>query len=434
MMTARALAAFALAACLASSSPLAAPMSVPRTGTFALTGGTVHVGDGRVLPGATVVLRDGRVESVGGGQPPSDAEVVDCTGRHVTPGLMAAHTTLGLVEIGAVRATRDASEVGDLNPHVEAATAFHPDSELLGVAIANGVLIASVAPRGGMVPGRGAVMLLSGWTAADMAVRRPSALHVAWPSMAINRAPEAKPPVAEQERALKARLEALDDLFDRAEADRAARAAGPAPSARTEDLRLRALEPVLDREIPVVVEADTIPQMRAALAWATRRGLRLVLAGGRDAWRIAGEIAAANVPVIIGDVRSLPAHDHDPYDAPFAQPGKLVEAGVRIAFTVADAAHVRNLPDEAAMGIAFGLSAEDALSAITLWPAQILGVESRVGSLEPGKDGHVVVWSGPPLEIRSRVERVFVRGAELALEDRHTRLYRKYDARPVTGG
>jgi imidazolonepropionase-like amidohydrolase len=133
---------------------------------------------------------------------------------------------------------------------------------------------------------------------------------------------------------------------------------------------------------------------------------------------------------VIGAVRRLPAHDHDPYDAPFAQPGLLVAAGVKIAFTVDDPAHLRNLPDEAAMGLAFGLDRADALAALTLWPAQVFGVDAVVGSIEPGKMGNVVVWSGDPLEITSRVERLFVRGAEIPLEDRHSRLWRRYSARP----
>lgn len=410
----------------------AAPVAPPRAGAFALTHATVHVGDGRVLKDATVVLRDGRVESVGaaGSAVLSGAEVIDCTGRHVAPGFVAADTSIGLVEIGAVRATRDESEVGDINPHVTSWAAFNPDSELLGVAMANGVLSAVVAPQAGLVPGQAGVMLLSGWTRDDMALKAPAALVVNWPSLALDRSADAKPPLAEQQKALQARLETLDDLLDRARADRAARAAGAPAAERAEDFKLRGLEAVIDRAIPVLVHADTVAQIRAALAWGKRQGLRLVLAGGRDAWRVAPEIAAAGVPVVVGAVRAMPAHDHDGYDAPFAQPGVLVKAGVKIAFTVGDPAHLRNLPDEAAMAIPFGLDAKDALQAVTLWPAQIFGVDSVVGSLSPGKMGNVVVWSGEPLEITSRVERLFVRGEEIALEDRHTRLWRKYSARP----
>lgn len=416
----------------ASAVTVAAPIASPRSGTFLLRGATVHVGDGTVLAQASVLLRDGRVVSVtpGLGEAPADAEIIDCQGKHVAPGFIAADTTLGLVEIGAVRATRDEREVGDINPHVTSWAAFNPDSELLGVALANGVLAAIVAPRGGLVPGRSAVFLLSGWTRDDMVIEAPAALHVDWPSARIDRRADAKKPVAEQERERAERLAKLDDLLARAKADRAARAGGMPATERAEDLRLHALEPFLDRSRPVMVHADEVKQIREALAWARRHDLRMILAGARDAWRVKDEIAEASVPVIIGDVRSLPSQDHDPYDAPFAQPGLLVKAGVKIAFTVLDATNVRNLPDEAAMGIPYGLSPQDALRAITSWPAEMYGISDRVGTLREGLMANVVVWSGAPLEITSRVERVFVRGEEIALEDRHSRLYRKYRARP----
>lgn len=421
----------ALLVALAAPESAAAPMAPPRAGTFLLQGGTLHVGDGSIVENASLLLKDGRVAAVVAGamEAPPGAEIVDCRGKHVAPGFIAADTTIGLSEIGAVRATRDDSEVGDVNPHVTSVAAFHPDSELLGVAMANGVLAAVVAPRGGLVPGMSSVMLLSGWTADDMTLRAPSALHVAWPSAAIDRSPAAKKSVADQERERADRLEALDDLLARASAHAEGKPVERA-SDRVEDLRLRALEPVLQGRIPVVVHADQVPQIREALAWARRHRLRIVLAGARDAWRIADEIAAASVPVVIGDVRSLPAHDHDPYDAPFAQPGRLVAAGVKIAFTVLDPAHLRNLPDEAAMGIPYGLSPADAMRGLTSWPAEIFGVADQVGRLHEGLLGNVVVWSGSPLEITSRAERLFVRGEEIPLEDRHSRLYRKYRARP----
>jgi imidazolonepropionase-like amidohydrolase len=421
----------ALVMLLLAATASAAPDAPTRPGTYVLRGGTVHVGDGSVLPSADVVLRDGLIASVGSrAAVPEGATVIDCTGKHVAPGFVAADTTIGLVEIGAVRATRDDAEVGDVQPHVAGWSAFNPDSELLGVAMANGVLSAVVAPRGGLVPGRSAVMTLSGWTREDMALKAPAALHVAWPSARIDRAKDAKKPVDEQERERAERLEALDGLLSKARADREDRDAGRSGTDRVEDLRLRSLQPALDGEIPVVVHADSVQQIREALAWSSRHRVRLVLSGARDAWRIAPEIAAAGVPVVIGDVRTMPAHDHDPYDAPFAAPGILRAAGVKIAFTVLDPAHLRNLPDEAAMGIPYGLPAGEALQAITSWPAEIFGVGDRVGRIAPGLLGHVVTWSGPPLEIASRVEHVFVRGEEVPPEDRHSRLWRKYRARP----
>jgi imidazolonepropionase-like amidohydrolase len=403
---------------------------------LAFVNATVHVGDGRtVLQGATVVVEGGRIAGVGV-SPPAGARVADVAGMHLTPGLFAADTVLGLVEIGAVRATRDETEVGRANPHVRASVAVNPDSELLPVAMAGGVLHALVAPRGGLVSGTSAVMLLSGWTREDMALRDPAALHVDWPEMRLRRGKDAKPPVEEQEKALRAALDELDDLFADA---RTYLAAAPARARREvprrdHDPRLEAMAPVLSGEIPVVVSANTVQQVRAAIAWAREQGVRLVISGAREGWRVAAELAAAKVPVVVHPVRALPAHDFDPYDAAFANPVALCEAGVTVCFTAGaesfSAPHARNLPDEAAMAVAFGMPAEEALRAITLSPAEVFGVADRVGSVATGKRADLVVWDGPPLEITSRAVHLVLGGKVLPHDDRHERLYQKYRARP----
>lgn len=395
---------------------------------------TVHVGDGStVLQVTDVLVEDGRISAVGRNlAAPANAREVQGRGLHLTPGLTAPSTNLGLVEIGAVRSTRDAREVGDLNPHVNAWIAFNPDSELIGVARANGVLHALVAPQGGKVPGRSALLELEGWTHEDMSIAKPAALHVNWPSYRINRGKDAKPGVAEQERKRDDAVEAIEDLFARARAyqlSAAERAGGQLPPGERAP-RLEAMQPALDGEIPVVVSANDVAQMRAAIDWAKAQGLRLVLSGARDAWRMADEIAAADVPVIIGGVRAMPRRDHEPYDSAFTNPVALHEAGVRFCFNVGGAANLRNLPDEAAMALAYGLPAEAALAGITSAPAEVFGVADEIGRVAVGLRGNLVLWDGPPLEITSRVERLFLGGEELAQDDRHSRLYEKYRARP----
>jgi imidazolonepropionase-like amidohydrolase len=420
------LAALLLMPALAHASPVATPAG----GTWILAHGIVHVGDGTRLEDASVVVRDGLIERVETGEVQLEAAtVIDCRGKHVTPGLIAADSTIGLIEIGAVRATRDTAELGRLNPHLRSWAAFNPDSELLGVAMANGVLAAVVEPEGELVKGQGAVMLLSGWTREDMALRAPCALAIDWPSLAVDRSPKAVPPLAEQEAAIARALDDVKDLFASAAAHRAEDATRPADV--VEDVRLRALVPVLDHDIPVVVRADSVAQIRSALKWAKDEGVRMVLLGARDGWRVADEIAAARVPVVIGSVRALPARDHEAYDTCFENPVKLWRAGVRIMFTVGDPSNLRNLPDEAAFAMPWGLPPEEALRAITSTPAEIFGVADRIGSIAPRKMANLVIWDGPPLEITSDVERIFVRGQEIPLEDRHSRLWRKYRDRPA---
>jgi imidazolonepropionase-like amidohydrolase len=277
-------------------------------------------------------------------------------------------------------------------------------------------------------------MRLSGWTREDMALQRPAALDVTWPSMALQRGPDAKPSLEDQQKAIAAALEEMDDIVVRSRAYHDGRAAAGAIPPLAYDLRLEAMKPALDGTIPVVVHAETVPQMRAALAWGKRHGLRLILEGARDAWQMAGEIAAAKVPVIIGAVRALPDHDFDAYDTRWERPVLLHRAGVKVMFNAGSNAGnswaVRNLPEEAAMTIPWGMPPEEALRAITLSPAEAYGVGDRIGSVEAGKLGDVVVWDGPPLEITSHAIHLFMRGAEIPIADRHTRLYERYKARP----
>jgi len=403
-------------------------------GSLLIRGATVHVGDGStVLEGADVAVVDGRITAVGRDlATPAGARVVEASGQHLSPGLTAAPTTLGLVEVGAVRSTRDSREVGDLNPHVNAWIAFNPDSELIDVARSNGVLHALVAPQGGKVPGRSALLELEGWTHEDMSISKPAALHVNWPNLRIKRGKDAKPGVAQQERKRDEAVEAIDGLFSRARAyheSAAQRAGGRLPPAERAP-RLEAMKPALDREIPVVVSAGTVAQMRAAMAWAAEQDLRLVLSGAADAWRIADEIAEADVPVLIGRVRTTPRRDHEPYDSAFTNPVRLHEAGVSFCFTVSGPSNLRNLPDEAGMAIAFGLPPEAALAGITSAPAEVFGVADEIGTVAAGLRANLVLWDGPPLEITSRVTRLFLGGEELDRGDRHSRLYEKYRARP----
>ena len=194
------------------------------------------------------------------------------------------------------------------------------------------------------------------------------------------------------------------------------------------------MKPVIDGSVPVTVHADGVTEMRAAMAWAKKHGLRLILVGARDAYKIAGEIAAASVPVIIGATRAMPDRDFESYDVRWERPVLLHDAGVKIAFNVGadpfSAAMLRNLPDEAAMTIPWGMPPEEALRAITLAPAEMFGVADRVGSVSVGKEADLVVWDGPPLEITSHVVHLFMRGEELPINDRHTRLYNTYRNRP----
>ncbi|MGH8020552.1 MAG: amidohydrolase family protein [Opitutaceae bacterium] len=277
-----------------------------------------------------------------------------------------------------------------------------------------------------------ALIRLDGWTWEDLTVKPAVALHIYWPSMAIDYNPRAKPAVEEQQKKIDERIELIEDAFLDARAYLRAKESGV--GGHDADLRWEAMIPVLKRELPVCVHADDLVQINAALDWAKEAEVNMILVGGRDAWRVATRLAEADVPVIIGGTLGLPARRDAGYDAVYSNPAKLHAAGVR--FCIAGSAQAsfngndRNLPYEAGMAAAFGLPPEEALKAVTLYPAQILGAGAELGSIEAGKRATLIVTDGDPLEIATQVHMAWIDGARIDLRSRHTGLYEKYRQRP----
>jgi imidazolonepropionase-like amidohydrolase len=310
------------------------------------------------------------------------------------------------------------------------------DSELLPVTRSAGVLVAGITPTGGIVSGSGAAMKLDGWTREDASLRSPAYLTVTWPDLTIDRSPQALFSVRIQEKRRDEAVAKLKDVFAEARAYGKARSAegkGGIPR-HDADARLEALQPALEGKMPVLVIADSLRQIRAALAWAKDDNLKIVIGGGRDAWRAPAELAQARVPVVLDPVIGLPTRADEPYDAPYAAPGILSKAGVRVAITEGDSQFARNLAHHASVATAYGMPRDKALEAITLEPARILGIADRVGSLEPGKDATLFVSDRDVLDFRYRVEAAYVDGRPLDLSDRHKRLWERYRNRPKPVG
>lgn len=433
-------AALALAVLAALATPAAAgPEWTPASPTsFALVGGTVHTVTGGVLENATVLIDGGRIAAVGGAlEAPAGATVIDCRGKHVYPGFIAANTMLGLIEVATVEGSNDTRETGQVNPNIRAEVMVNPDSDLLPVARLNGVTSALVVPGGGAVRGQSALMRLDGWTREDMTLRAPVALHVDWPAQSPARGWRVQLTEEEQAKARDAATQAIREAFADARAYEKARAAeGRAGVPVHEaDVRWDAMRRVVRGEIPVWFHADAAAQIRAVLEFVDEQQLRgAVIVGGRDAALFAEDLKARGIAVVVGGTLAVPARRHEPYDEAFTVPARLAAAGV--AFCVADggggfsAASVRNLPHHAAMAAAFGLSKDEALKSVTLYPARILGVADRLGSIEVGKLADLQVTDGDPLEVTTRCEQVFIAGRPIPMESRQTRLFQKYDARP----
>jgi imidazolonepropionase-like amidohydrolase len=428
---------FALAASLALVTPLATAPVIAETVVY--RGATVQPVSGPALENADLVVTDGEIAAVGpAGSGPDDARVVDLSGKHVYPAFVHPFSALGLIEVSSVRATNDTTETGQNNANIHAEVAFHPDSELLPVAMSGGVLTAHVVPRGGVWTGTSAVMDLDGWTWEGMTVEAPVAMHLDYPTMVNSSGGFRRRSAKEQEEARKKALAALDESLTAARAYKKAREAAEAGLAPPPDLdpRLEALRPVLDGELPLWIHASEKTQIESALDWAEEEGFEnLVLVTGPDVRYVVDRVAEKGIPVVLNGVLELPERRWEPYDTPFTTAAVLHQNGV--IFAIGDggsafgAANARNLPFHAAMSAAFGLPKNVALRSVTLTPAELLGVDDRLGSLDPGKDATFLVTTGDPLEIRTRIERVFLRGREVDLSrDTQKRLYERYKNRP----
>ena len=393
---------------------------------IALVGATIHPVTGPNIERGTIVFDNGKIAALGiNVLVPQGTEVVDVAGKHVYPGLISADTYIGLTEIGAVRASNDRSETGTINPNVKAEVAFNPESEIIPVTRANGITMIVASPDGGLISGTSAMMLMDGWTWEDMRFKAPAALLVNWPSMYVPKGEQEE----EQKKSRDAALKGIADAFKDARSYMVAKSAEQQKGIPYHDIDVRweAILPVFEGKLPVMVRASDVQQIQAAVAWAEQEKVRLIILGGRDAWRVTDLLKKNNVAVIVGGTYNLPTHRFDEYDDPFELPAKLYRAGVQFAIASGDeAAHERNLPYHAAYAAAYGLPKEEALKSITLYPAQIFGVADRVGSLDVGKDATLIVTTGDPLEITSNVTMEFIQGRKIDLTSKHTMLYEKY--------
>jgi imidazolonepropionase-like amidohydrolase len=410
-----------------------------RAESIALANATVHPVDGPVLENATVVITNGKIAAVGPHvATPTGAKVVDCAGKHIYPGLISANTVLGLTEIESVRGTNDFTEIGTINPNIHAEIGFNPESELIPVARVNGVTSALVMPRGGTIAGTAALMHLDGWTREDMTVKSPLGLLVQWPTLGRRDDFDGPaPPLEVRRKNREQRIEELRRVFEQARSYWVARdAEGKSGVPRHDrDVKWDAMGSALKGQTPVFFLANDVEQIRGVLRFIDDQKLtNTVIVDGADAWRFADELKARNIAVIVGGTLELPQRRYEPYDAAYALPSKLQAAGVR--FCIADggggmgASNARNLGYHAAMAAAFGLPKDEALKSVTLYPAQILGVSDRLGSITVGKIADLVVANGDPLEITTQVEQVYINGKPVSMETRQTRLFEKYNARP----
>jgi imidazolonepropionase-like amidohydrolase len=447
----RALGAAALAAALVPTLPaaLAAQLgsyNLPPgpAGVYAIRNARIVTVTGPTIERGTVVIgADGRIQAVGADVAvPNGAQTFDATGMTVYPGMMDAGTTLGLSEIpqGAT-ATVDVSELGTFNPNVSAIYGLNPHSSHVGVLRVVGVTHVLSRPTGGIISGQAALVNLAGDTPPQMSVVPQAAMSMSLPRSgfagrgfggggfggggggtgAANQA---------RQRQLDSLAALLRDGAAYARAHEAF-ARNPSLPRPARDVVLASLGPVLTGEMPVLFAADAATDIRAAVNFAVEHELKPIILGGRDAVEVAPLLKQHDVPVILTGILSLPSREDDPYDVNFSLPSRLAAAGVRYAIASGDdGAEARNLPYVAGMAAAFGLSKEEALKAVTLYPAQIFGVADRFGSIEPGKTANLVVTTGDLLEARTDTKALFIGGRPVPLSSKHTYLFEMFKDRP----
>lgn len=400
----------------------------PQAGPILLQGGTVHtVTQGR-LENADLLFVDGKIVAVGQNlELPAGTTVIDVSGQQVYPGLIALDTTLGIIEIPAIRATVDTNEVGNFTPEVMAHHAFNSDSEIIPTIRYNGVTHAQVVPQGPLVRGQSSLMKLDSWNWRDAIEVSPNGMHVTWPRVGLNNSPWERRSPEQQRQAQQEQREQLKTLFETAKVYHQARESG---AQQRVDQRWEAMRSLFKGEQKLFVHADDRRQIEQVLAFNEAYGFELVIVGGRDSWMIADQLAAADIPVIFGAAYGLPARVDEAYDTAFSTPKVLAAAGVDFAIAYPGFWDVRNLAFAAGNAVAYGLDYDQAVAAVTYGPAKILGVEDRLGSLEAGKQATLIVSKGDVLDhLGQDIQYMFIDGRLVDLSNRHWQLYQKYQER-----
>lgn len=413
--------------------PIAQQGVTPPRGTFVIRNAHIVTVSGADIENGSVVIRDGKIEAVGTTvNAPAGAQTIDGRGLSVYPGMIDAGTSMGLVEVPqGANGTVDTSEVGDFNPNSRAIIAVNPHSAHIAVARVEGVTNVLSAPTGGLISGQATFINLLGTSPKEMAVVPNAALVINYPRIGGGGGGgfggfQQQANLADTLTANERQLEQLRKLL------RDGEAYGRSRDAYTKDnslprpdlnVVLEALVPYVRGQQPVVFRADREAEIRGAIKFAEEMKLKPIILGGDDAWKVASLLKDKDIPVILTGIFQLPGREDDAYDVLYGNASKLQQAGVRFCISSGDpGAEARNLPLYAGMAASFGLSKSDALKAVTLYPAQIMNVADRLGSIEVGKMANLVVTDGDLLEIRTHIRYLFIDGRQVPLMSRHTEL------------
>jgi imidazolonepropionase-like amidohydrolase len=431
-----------LAAAFVAPALVSAQSSAPAA--YAITHAKIFTLTGTPIDDGTLVIRDGKIAAVGATVDiPAGAQIIDGKGLQIYPGLFDSVTQMGLREIGAVSATVDTTETGSYNPDVAAATAISPSSEHIPVTRASGITEVLAVPgsggfdsggAGGVLAGQASAIHMAGWTINEMLIKKSAAMVLNWPTIQTRSFDFATftrkdKPFAEAKEDYDKRVVELTDWLERVRHYAQAMGHG-APTDYAVDLKLEAMVPVIRGQVPVLVFADRARDIRNAVEFCEKQKLKMILAGGIEAYKVKDLLRSKDIPVVLRPMLTEPTDEDDAYDHLLTQPTELSLAGVKYAFASFDNSFARRLGQNAANAVAYGLPYEEALKAVTLYPAQIFGLSDQLGTLQTGKVANLMVTNGDPLEVTTDVRYLFIRGQLTSTENRHHLLYEKYSNRP----
>lgn len=405
----------------------------PQKGIIVIKNATIHTGNGKVIEKGMIRIKDGKIEEVGQSVsiPSGDnVEVMDVNGKQVYPGLILSTSNLGLIEISAVRASTDAREMGELNPNVRSIVAYNTDSKVINTLRSNGILAANIIPQGSLLAGSSSIVQLDAWNWDDAAYATDAGMHLYMPSMLARprfgrgggRGPQQGGATDPAEAAV-AKIEEVKDFFRQAKAYMAE------PSHEKTNLKFESTRNLFAKKQKLYAHANTVTQMLLALDFVKEFGFDLIIVGGSDSWQITDLLKKHNVAVILQQPHSLPTLLDDDVDQPYKTAAALQKAGVLFAISDDDSqTRGRNIAFNAGTAAAYGLTKEEALAAITLNAAKIMGVSDKTGSIEVGKDANIIISEGDILDMRtSNVTDAFIQGRKIDLTDKQKQLFEKYE-------
>jgi imidazolonepropionase-like amidohydrolase len=413
-------------------------------GDYAITHARIFTLAGPPIEDGTVVIHGGKIAAVGAAVDiPSGAQVIDAKGLQVYPGLFDAVTQMGLREIASVPATVDTTEAGPFNPGLVAATAVLPSSEHIPVTRAAGVTQVIAAPASGgldsegtdgQVAGQASAIYLAGWTIEEMLLRKSAAMVLVWPSLEMHQFDFATFTVKEKsfgdaKKEYDKQVNGLAAHFDQAR-HYAQLLQAPGGTSFARDVKLEAMAPVIRGELPLLVFADTAREIRDSVEFCDKQKVKMILAGGTEAWKVKDLLRSKEVPVVLRPTLGEPPEEDSPYDRMLTQPEELREAGVKVAFASFDNSFARRMGQQAANAVAHGLPHDEGLKGVTLYPAQIFGLDSQLGTVEPGKIANLIVTNGDPLDVTTEVRYLFIQGQLTSTDNKQKALYEKYLNRP----